>query len=114
MKKVQSSTAHRSNSYPNVKAWWATLQAEELTTLTGTELILIVASEGGNLFSFATPKWAPIMERTKEILAAQMSQMREAGSSDVTAQRGSAIFGQAPSPPAECRQVFALSPLFDQ
>ena len=101
------------------------MQAEELTTLTGTELILIVASEGGNLFSFATPKWAPVMERTKEILAAQMSQMREAeaaqmsqmreaGSSDVTAQRGSAIFGQAPSPPAERRQVFALAPLFGE
>lgn len=37
------------------------LQAYELSTLTGTQVMLLVASETGHVYTFATPKLQPMI-----------------------------------------------------
>ena len=46
--------------------WWRNLmrllmQAYELSTLTGTQVLLLVASETGHVYTFATPKLQPLI-----------------------------------------------------
>lgn len=38
-------------------------QAYELSTLTGTQVLLLVASETGNVYTFATPKLQPLITK---------------------------------------------------
>lgn len=39
------------------------VQAYELSTLTGTEVLLLVASETGHVYTFATPKLQPLITK---------------------------------------------------
>jgi hypothetical protein len=39
------------------------LQAYELSTLTGTQVLLLVASETGHVYTFATPKLQPLITK---------------------------------------------------
>lgn len=39
------------------------LQAYELATLTGTQVLLLVASETGHVYTFATPKLQPLITK---------------------------------------------------
>ena len=39
------------------------VQAYELSTLTGTQVLLLVASETGHVYTFATPKLQPLRPR---------------------------------------------------
>ena len=38
-------------------------QAYELSTLTGSEILLLIASETGQVYTFATPKFQPLIAR---------------------------------------------------
>lgn len=42
-----------------------TLQAYELSTLTGTQVMLLVASETGHVYTFATPKLQPLITKSE-------------------------------------------------
>ena len=41
----------------------ASAQAYELSTLTGTQVLLLVASETGHVYTFATPKLQPLITK---------------------------------------------------
>ena len=42
-----------------------TYKAYELSTLTGTQVLLLVASETGHVYTFATPKLQPLITKAE-------------------------------------------------
>ena len=49
--------------YCGARADAAGAQAYELSTLTGTQVLLLVASETGHVYTFATPKLQPLITK---------------------------------------------------
>jgi hypothetical protein len=41
------------------------IQAYELSTLTGTQVLLLIASENGHVYTFATPKLQPLITQSQ-------------------------------------------------
>jgi hypothetical protein len=76
MKKVHHLTSPSSSGAPSAQGLTPRLlsckprQAYELTTLTGTQALVLIASETGHVYTFATPKLQPVvtLREGKEII----------------------------------------------
>ena len=58
--KKTTSESHSINQ-PNTRTETLNFQAYELSTLTGTQVMLLVASETGHVYTFATRKLQPMI-----------------------------------------------------
>ncbi|KJE90106.1 MADS box protein [Capsaspora owczarzaki ATCC 30864] len=81
-------------------------KAYELSTLTGTQVLLLVASETGHVYTFATPKLQPLITKPegKNLIQTCLNAPDGGGIPSSAGSSGNSASAPAPQPPAPSMQ----------